>query len=61
MEKPTEEGMADVNGRMLKNFIEGLRVAGLEGYLKRVVLTTGTKYYGGLCSPLLARCGGFGE
>lgn len=32
MEKPTEEEMVDVNGWMLKNFIEGLRVAGLEGY-----------------------------
>jgi len=42
MEKPTEE-MADVNGRMLKNFIKGLKVVGLEGYLKKVALTAGTK------------------
>lgn len=43
MERPTEEEMVDVNGRMLGSFIEGLRVAGPEGYLKRVVLTTGTR------------------
>lgn len=43
MEKPTEGEMANVNGRMLKNFTEGLKVAGLEGCLRRVVLTTGTK------------------
>jgi len=43
MEKPTEGEMANVNGRMLKNFTEGLKVARLEGCLRRVVLTTGTK------------------
>ncbi|RPA99207.1 NAD(P)-binding protein [Choiromyces venosus 120613-1] len=52
MEKPTEEEMADVDGRMLRNFIEGLREAGLEGCLKRVVLTTGAKYYGVQHGPI---------
>ncbi|KAI5842516.1 NAD dependent epimerase/dehydratase family protein [Morchella snyderi] len=46
LEKETEEEQSDVNGALLCNFLEGLREAGLEKRLKRVVLTTGAKYYG---------------
>lgn len=48
VEKKTEEEMAEVNGKMLKDFLEGMKIAGLQDKaLKRVVLTTGVKYYGG--------------
>lgn len=48
MEMESEEEMAEVNGKMLKDFLEGMEIAGLQNKaLKRVVLTTGAKYYGG--------------
>ncbi|KAH8151661.1 uncharacterized protein LAJ45_04283 [Morchella importuna] len=46
LEQETEEKLSDVNGALLRNFLEGVRGAGLEKRLKRVVLTTGAKYYG---------------
>lgn len=50
LEQETEEKLSDVNGALLRNFLEGVRGAGLEKRLKRVVLTTGAKYYGGRSS-----------
>lgn len=48
MEKESEDEMVEVNGKLLKDFLEGVKIAGLEERaLKRVVLTTGLKYYGG--------------
>lgn len=36
----------DTNGSLIRNFLAGLRQSGLEKQVKRVVLTTGAKYYG---------------
>lgn len=52
LEQDTEEKLSDVNGALLRNFLEGVRQAELEKRLKRVVLTTGAKYYGGRFSQI---------
>ncbi|KAL2356222.1 hypothetical protein BJ546DRAFT_1025067 [Cryomyces antarcticus] len=41
-----EKEAADVNGAMLKNFLEALKINGADKKIKRVVLTTGAKQYG---------------
>ncbi|TKA79315.1 hypothetical protein B0A49_03555 [Cryomyces minteri] len=45
--KDSEKEAANVNGAMLKNFLEALKVKGADKKIKRVVLTTaGAKQYG---------------
>lgn len=44
--------MDRVNGDMLQNFLEALRISGAEKRLKRVVLTTGAKHYGVHLGPV---------
>lgn len=44
--KDDEKEAANVNGAMLKNFLEALTLTGAEKKLKRVILTAGLKQYG---------------
>ena len=46
LQKDTEQENWDVNGAMLKNFLEALDQTGADKHLKRVILTTGAKQYG---------------
>ncbi|KAF3931655.1 hypothetical protein ABW20_dc0108746 [Dactylellina cionopaga] len=46
LQKDTEEEMSEVNGTMLRNFLDALDVTGASKRLKRVILTTGCKQYG---------------
>ena len=46
LQKDTEQENWDVNGAMLKNFLEALEITGASKKIKRVVLTTGAKQYG---------------
>lgn len=46
LQKDSEEENWDVNGAMLKNFLEALNITGASRKLKRVILTTGAKQYG---------------
>ncbi|CZR53516.1 related to wound-inducible protein AWI 31 [Phialocephala subalpina] len=50
--KDDEKEASDVNGAMLKNFIEALAINGTEKKLKRVILTTGAKQYGVHLGPV---------
>lgn len=44
--KPDEGEAAKVNGAMLENFLEALKITGASKKVKRVILTTGAKQYG---------------
>jgi len=44
--KDSEEEATKVNGAMLENFLEALKITGASKTVKRVVLTTGAKQYG---------------
>lgn len=46
LEKGSEQENWDVNGAMLKNFIDALDITGASKKLKRFILTTGAKQYG---------------
>ena len=46
LQKNTDQENYDVNGAMLKNFLEALELTGAAKTLKRVILTTGAKQYG---------------
>ncbi|KAL6721078.1 hypothetical protein ACLMJK_000178 [Lecanora helva] len=46
LEKGSEQENWDVNGAMLKNFLDALELTGASKKLKRVILTTGAKQYG---------------
>ena len=46
LEKSNDQENWDVNGAMLKTFLEALDVTGADKKLKRVILTTGAKQYG---------------
>ncbi|KAI9877297.1 MAG: hypothetical protein M1830_004308 [Pleopsidium flavum] len=46
LQKETEQENWDVNGAMLKNFLDALEITGASKKLKRVILTTGAKQYG---------------
>ena len=46
LQKDSEQENWDVNGAMLKNFLEALEHTGASKKLKRVILTTGCKQYG---------------
>ncbi|KAF3903030.1 hypothetical protein AA313_de0201396 [Arthrobotrys entomopaga] len=46
LQKNTEEEMSEVNGKMLRNFLDALDITGASKKLKRVILTTGCKQYG---------------
>ncbi|KAL8674759.1 MAG: hypothetical protein Q9168_000843 [Polycauliona sp. 1 TL-2023] len=46
LQKDTEQENWDVNGAMLKNFLDALEITGAIQKLKRVILTTGAKQYG---------------
>ncbi|KAK3055850.1 hypothetical protein LTR09_003084 [Extremus antarcticus] len=42
----SEEEATKVNGAMLENFLEALKITGASKHVKRVILTTGAKQYG---------------
>ncbi|KAL9624577.1 MAG: hypothetical protein Q9160_001241 [Pyrenula sp. 1 TL-2023] len=44
--KDDEQEAANVNGAMLRNFLEALTITGAEKKLKRIILTAGLKQYG---------------
>ena len=46
LQKDSEQENWDVNGAMLRNFLEALEHTGASKRLKRVILTTGCKQYG---------------
>ncbi|CAL8577933.1 hypothetical protein XPA_003742 [Xanthoria parietina] len=46
LQKDSEQANWDVNGAMLKNFLDALEMTGATQKLKRVILTTGAKQYG---------------
>jgi len=46
LQKDTEQENWDVNGAMLRNFLDALEITGASKKLKRVILTTGAKQYG---------------
>ncbi|KAI4142537.1 MAG: hypothetical protein L6R39_004898, partial [Caloplaca ligustica] len=46
LQKDSEQENWDVNGAMLRNFLEALEITGAAKKLKRVLLTTGAKQYG---------------
>ncbi|MCJ1257339.1 hypothetical protein MMC24_005164 [Lignoscripta atroalba] len=46
LEKGSEQENWDVNGAMLRNFLDALELTGAAKKLKRVILTTGAKQYG---------------
>ncbi|KAJ9264873.1 hypothetical protein DTO212C5_6989 [Paecilomyces variotii] len=52
LQRDDEKEMDRVNGDMLQNFLEALRISGAEKKLKRVVLTTGAKHYGVHLGPV---------
>ena len=46
VQKDSEQENWDVNGALLRNFLEALEITGAIKKLKRVILTTGAKQYG---------------
>lgn len=46
LQKDSDEENWDVNGAMLRNFLDALDITGASKKLKRVILTTGAKQYG---------------
>lgn len=46
IQKDSEQESWDVNGALLKNFLEALKITGANKKLKRVLLVTGAKQYG---------------
>ncbi|KAK4697383.1 hypothetical protein P7C71_g677, partial [Lecanoromycetidae sp. Uapishka_2] len=46
LQKDSEQENWDVNGAMLKNFLEALDITGASKKIKRIILTTGAKQYG---------------
>ncbi|KAI9724977.1 MAG: hypothetical protein M1812_000253 [Candelaria pacifica] len=46
LQKDTEQENWDVNGAMLRNVLEALKITGGEKNIKRIILTIGAKYYG---------------
>ena len=46
LQKDSEQENWDVNGAMLRNFLDALDFTGASKKLKRVVLVTGAKQYG---------------
>jgi nucleoside-diphosphate-sugar epimerase len=46
IQKDSEQENWDVNGAILKNFLEALKITGASKKLKRVLLVTGAKQYG---------------
>ncbi|KAG8529157.1 uncharacterized protein KY384_005792 [Bacidia gigantensis] len=46
LQKDTDQENWDVNGAMLKNFLEALEITGAAKQLKRVIITAGAKQYG---------------
>lgn len=44
--KDSEEEATKVNGAMLENFLDALKISGASKHVKRIVLTTGAKQYG---------------
>jgi hypothetical protein len=44
--KDSEEEATKVNGAMLENFLEALKITGASKTIKRIILTTGAKQYG---------------
>lgn len=44
--KDSEEEATKVNGAMLENFLEAIKISGASKSVKRVILTTGAKQYG---------------
>ena len=44
--KDSEEDATKVNGAMLENFLEALKLSGASKSVKRIILTTGAKQYG---------------
>ena len=46
LQKDSDQENWDVNGDMLRNFLDALDIAGISKNLKRVLLTTGAKQYG---------------
>ncbi|KAL8718194.1 MAG: hypothetical protein Q9225_004639 [Loekoesia sp. 1 TL-2023] len=46
LQKDTEQENWDINGAMLRNFLDALNITGAAKKLKRVLLTTGAKQYG---------------
>ena len=46
LEKDSDQENWDVNGAMLKSFLDALELTGASKKLKRVILTTGAKQYG---------------
>ena len=52
LQKNSEQENWDVNGAMLKNFLDALEITGASKKLKRVILTTGAKQYGVHLGPV---------
>jgi nucleoside-diphosphate-sugar epimerase len=50
MADPDEQKASDINGAMLKNFLDALHINGSK--LRRVILTTGAKQYGVHLGPV---------
>lgn len=46
LQKDSEEENTKVNGAMLENFLEALKITGASEKVKRVILTCGAKQYG---------------
>jgi len=46
LQKDSEKEMSEVNGAMLRSFLDALDITGASKKLKRVLLTTGCKQYG---------------
>lgn len=50
--KDSEKDAADVNGAMLRNFLEALEISGIGKEVKRIILVTGAKQYGVHLGPV---------